>query len=163
MVKKINIHSTCASSRRKTAFQGTKDLNVASREYFLVHTHGSSEGKMLTDAGLRLMISKLSLLQSATMSKPIVPSRNLLLSFSRCLNYERSLPSSVGCQRLTTFAASPLPRRTPTSCLRAANGVGKKDFSTSASRPYKTVQEQRSRYRSGVRLTELLSHSKPKN
>ncbi|RDW61299.1 thioredoxin-like protein [Coleophoma crateriformis] len=83
------------------------------------------------------------------MSKPAVPSRNLLLSFSRYLSHERSLPSSMGCQRLTHTGASPLPRKIRTSCLRSVNGLGQKTFSTSSARTYKTVQEQRSRYRSG--------------
>lgn len=82
------------------------------------------------------------------MSKSFVPSRNLLSIFSRSLRYENPQLFSTQCHRFSSITPSTLPRPTPQLCLRSTS----RSFSTSSSRPYKTVQEQRSRYRSGVRL-----------
>jgi hypothetical protein len=91
---------------------------------------------------------------ATTMSKSFVPSRGLLSTFSRSLSYENPLLFSSQCRQLsgltTGLKQSALPRRTPQSCLRPAPKVGARPFSTSTPWKYKTVQEQRSRYRSGV-------------
>ena len=81
------------------------------------------------------------------MSKSFVPSRNLLSTFSRCLQIDKSQFSSTQCLRFSNIAPRALPR-TASQCLRSTS----RPFSTSPARPYKTVQEQRSRYRSGVSL-----------
>lgn len=91
------------------------------------------------------------------MSGSIVPSRTLLSTFSQCLKCDRSRPFSTQCQRLSTLHASVHPRTTPQSCLHTSTTSrafrnGRKVFSTTTTtRTYKTVEEQRSRYRSGVR------------
>ena len=84
------------------------------------------------------------------MSKSFVPSRNLLSTFSRYLQNDKSQFSSAQCLRFSNIAPRALPK--PASqCLRSTS----RPFSTSPARPYKTVQEQRSRYRSGVSLPSL--------
>ncbi|TVY34351.1 Protein SCO1, mitochondrial [Lachnellula subtilissima] len=66
------------------------------------------------------------------MSKSFTPSRSLLSSFSRSLKHDKPTQQ---CLRLRSINAP---------CLHTP-----KSFSTSSARPYKTVEEARSRYKSG--------------
>jgi hypothetical protein len=84
------------------------------------------------------------------MSKAVVPSSRLLSSFSSSISpLKRS--ATTQCSRISTFSASASPRasQSPAQCLRRAIS-NRRAFATSPQRQYKTVQEQRSRYRSGV-------------
>jgi protein SCO1/2 len=74
------------------------------------------------------------------MSKAIPPSRTLL----RCLRSNHPLAISFQCQSAIRHASANVPR-SQQSCLNASS----RSFSTTSSRTYKTVQEQKSRYKSG--------------
>jgi hypothetical protein len=91
-----------------------------------------------------------------TMSKSILPSQTLLLTFSKCLKSDKSQLFSTQCHRLSTTCTSTLPRMQQ-SCLRPTPRLSSRAFGTSSPRNYRTVQEQRSRYRSGVRFTQFPS------
>jgi hypothetical protein len=94
------------------------------------------------------------------MSKSLIPSRGLLSSFSRCLQTERkSRLSAVQCRNLFTSNISTSTYTPLTRIPVGMRGIGQKGermgergLSTSSRRAYKTVEEQRSRYRSGVCL-----------
>lgn len=92
-------------------------------------------------------------LTPAIMSKSTVPSRALLSIFSRCLRNEKSLSFTRQCHQFSTNPSTTLPRSQ--QCLRSTPkpSLPIRQFSTSSPRTYKTVQEQRSRYRSGVCLS----------
>jgi hypothetical protein len=91
------------------------------------------------------------------MSKSLIPSRGLLSSFSQCLRVEKNQLGGGGaiqCRNL--FSTSTF---TPLSRIRVGMSRGEMGarestrwFSTSSAKKYKTVEEQRSRYRSGVCL-----------
>lgn len=87
----------------------------------------------------------------AIMSKTVVPTRALLSTFSRSLRITRHQSLTTQCHQLSTSWPPTLPR---IQCLRSATkcSIPIRHFSTSPPRTYKTVQEQRSRYRSGVRF-----------
>ncbi|EPE25164.1 Thioredoxin-like protein [Glarea lozoyensis ATCC 20868] len=74
------------------------------------------------------------------MSKSIIPSRRLLTTFSQSLRNENSRSIDTQCCRLTTLR---------TQAQQSCQSISGRPFSTTTIRPYKTVQEQRSRYRSG--------------
>ncbi|KAI9640061.1 Cu-binding protein [Ciborinia camelliae] len=92
------------------------------------------------------------------MSKAILPtSRNMLSKISRT-NAGSAKTFGVQCQRLSTICASRLPRTVQKSaCLNGLNtsaSAGLRDLALNGEgvagrRAYKTIQEQRSRYRSG--------------
>ncbi|TVY14676.1 Mitochondrial protein SCO1 [Lachnellula arida] len=82
------------------------------------------------------------------MSKSFIPSRSLLSSFSRSLKYDKPTQQ---CLRLRSINASCLHARAPAP----------KSFSTSSARTYKTVEEQRSRYKSGPFSYRAASSSSP--
>jgi hypothetical protein len=96
---------------------------------------------------------------AAKMSKSLIPSRGLLSSFSQCLRMEKNQLGGGGgiqCRNLFTSNVStstytPLSR-TRVGMSRGEMGASTRHFSTSSRRAYKTVEEQRSRYRSGVCL-----------
>lgn len=79
----------------------------------------------------------------AKMSRPMAPSKSLLSTLSRAL---RNGSSTTQCPRTTLSASSTImPSRT---CVNAAP---RRALSSSPSRKaYRTVEEQKSRYRSGV-------------
>lgn len=82
------------------------------------------------------------------MSASTAPSRMLLSSFRSCMRWERSISTR-------SFSTRCLQHHPPTSKTTTShhprNQNAHKPFSTSTNRTYKTVQEQKSRYRSGVR------------
>ena len=90
---------------------------------------------------------------AAIMSKTTVPSRNLISSFSRTLRNKKAPFLAAQCHKLSTIAFPTVPRSQ--QCLRCTPKPNSplRQFSSSTPRTYKTVQEQRSRYRSGVRLS----------
>jgi hypothetical protein len=90
---------------------------------------------------------------AAIMSKTTVPSRNLISSFSRTLRNRKAPFLAAQCHKLSTIAFPTVPRSQ--QCLHCTPKPNSplRQFSSSTPRTYKTVQEQRSRYRSGVRLS----------
>lgn len=109
------------------------------------------------------------------MSKAMLPAgRNFLSSIPRT-NANHAKTFGVQCQRLSTICAARLPGGVKSrGCLDGLNGlngaagyglrnaaqrnVGLKSEEIAGRRGYKTVQEQRSRYKSGVcGLSSLLS------
>lgn len=83
------------------------------------------------------------------MPKPTIPSSRLLSSISQSTKVSAKI-SSIQCARLSTFASTPTTSRTTQpQCIHEAIAA-RRAFSTSPNQSYKTVQEQRSRYRSGV-------------
>ncbi|RDL36105.1 Thioredoxin-like protein [Venustampulla echinocandica] len=82
------------------------------------------------------------------MSKFTTPSRRLLSTFSQSLKYDKSLATPCQCRRLTTTGTSIRPRAQQ-SHLNPASAHNKRPFSVSFPRSYKTVEEQKSRYKSG--------------
>lgn len=103
------------------------------------------------------------------MSKPFVPSRSLLSSFSQSLRVDRTIPCSIPrqCARWASSTTRPMvtPRATQSNkpCRKATSEsftAARKGFSTTASQQYKTVQEQRSRHRSGVRPQHAIALSR---
>ncbi|APA08787.1 hypothetical protein sscle_04g035570 [Sclerotinia sclerotiorum 1980 UF-70] len=92
------------------------------------------------------------------MSKAILPtSRNILSSISRT-NANTVKAFGVQCQRLSTICAARLPRTVQNKAclngLKVSGSAGLRDLGLKnegivGRRGYKTVQEQRSRYRSG--------------
>ncbi len=99
----------------------------------------------------------LTVLKTTIMPKATIPSTMILPSFSQCL--KSPTRSSMRCAQLSTFASSTVAPRTSPQCLQKSIAAGKA-FSTSTSRTYKTVEEQRSRYRSGV-CQSLNAHYTP--
>ncbi|KAH8601911.1 SCO1/SenC-domain-containing protein [Bisporella sp. PMI_857] len=79
------------------------------------------------------------------MSKPLIPSRTLLSTFSRSLRPENSASISPKCRQFMSISQGPSRQQ----CPRTASKSGSRAFSSSSPRTYKTVEEQRSRYRSG--------------
>lgn len=77
------------------------------------------------------------------MTKPIVPSASLLSTLARALR------SSQGQRAASVHSFS-----TTRTCLHAP----RRTFSNTSSRTYKTVEEQKSRYKSGVRDHPALQH-----
>ena len=116
----------------------------------------AKSGASSTKLPLKLLIYRHQLIchtaafTAAIMSKVIVPSRMLLSSFSRSLRNKKPQPFTSQCHQLSTFTSTTLPRRQ--QCLRPTPKSGSpiRHLSSSSPRTYKTVQEQRSRYRSGV-------------
>jgi hypothetical protein len=90
--------------------------------------------------------------QKVKMSKSLIPSRSLLSSFSRCLRTEnKSRLSAVQCRNL--FSTSTYTVRVGLRGGEMGVRGATRGFSMSSARKYKTVEEQRSRYRSGVCLS----------
>jgi hypothetical protein len=100
---------------------------------------------------IRHVIVLVSTSTTANMSRPTVPSLNILSTFSGYLKHQSSCSFSSQCHRLTKFVPSTSSRTAPGACLRTGLRSDVRNFSSSPTRKYKTVQEQRSRYRSGVR------------
>lgn len=93
------------------------------------------------------------------MSKPPISTRLLFSNFSRAIN--QSLPLSRACTAsCTKLLRSPSRQiQRPRISTLELNGLNSRQaFSTSAEkRAYKTVEEQRSRYRAGVCLPSRLN------
>jgi len=136
----------------------TGEARKEARHYYV---RGSDRASSLQPRHIpdrQLKVSGIAVTSTAIMSKVFVPSKNLLATFSRALRHGNPQPISAQCQRLSTITTPGLPRTAPQpSCLHSTPKTGARTFSTSPQRKYKTVQEQRSRYRSGVRPSLLLS------
>jgi hypothetical protein len=98
---------------------------------------------------------------AAKMSKSILRKQNLLSSFSRSVKADtKHLFAGAQCARLCTNAQRGRGRPVPEMGMRLGLGKavglekegGRRMFSTTGGKQYKTVQEQRSRYTSGVCL-----------
>ena len=85
-----------------------------------------------------------------------LPHRSMFSTFGRCLRSE-SRQGFAHRSRITTSSTEP---RIQESRLRKG-GTAKRAFGTTSSRAYKTVEEQRSRYRSGVCFYLLVLSSCP--
>ncbi|KAH8802851.1 Sco1 protein [Xylogone sp. PMI_703] len=86
------------------------------------------------------------------MTKQLVPSRALLSSISRSLQNNSQPLFSSQCQRRSLATLNKCAHAQ--SCVRlsssgATKALERRQFTTSQSKLYKTVEEQRSRYRSG--------------
>jgi len=84
------------------------------------------------------------------MSKAFVPSRNLLQTFSRGLR--RSEAVAAQCRQLRTLSRTSCGPTTQAQATQTTQQCTRRPFTTSMSRGYKSVQEAKSRYRSGVGL-----------